>query len=248
MTRRHTSDLTRRFPAIAISIVAFSALFAAVLGDGDERYIYTFGGTGVAGGDVGDGGPATEAQLNYPRGPVLDGSGNLYVVDGEHHRIRRIDAERVITTIAGTGEGGFGGDGGPATEAQLAWPNGLALDGSGNLYVTDSGNNRVRRIDAEGVITTIAGTGERRGRRPGNGGPTRMADRAGAGWLGQPLCGRPQQSSNPADRCRGSDHDHRGNGGRWIRRGRRPGDGGPTPMAQRAGAGRIGQPLRGRHQ
>ena len=108
MTRRHTSDLTRRFPAIVISIVAFVAVFTAVLGAGDERYIYTFAGTGVAGGDVGDGGLATEAQLAWPNGLALGGSGSLYVTDSGNNRIRRIDAEGVITTIAGTGERGNG--------------------------------------------------------------------------------------------------------------------------------------------
>ena len=181
MRKQYGLDLTRRFPTIAIAVVAFAAAFAALLGDVNERYIYTFAGTGVAGGDVGDGGPATKAQLSSPGGLALDGSGNLYVTDLDNNQIRRINAEGVIATIAGTGEGGFGGDGGPATEAQLRWPTWLAVDGSGNLYVAESGNNRIRRIDAEGVITTIAGTGE--GGFGGDGGPATEAQLGAAGMV-----------------------------------------------------------------
>ena len=166
MRRKYASDLTRGFPTIVIAV----AVFAALLGDIEERYVFTFAGTGEAGAG-GDGGPAAEAQLNFPEGLELDGSGNLYVADTLNRRIRRIDAEGVITTIAGTGERGFSGDGGPAAEAQLTWADGLALDGSGNLYVADGG--RIRRIDAEGVITTIAGTGERG--FSGDGGPAAEA-------------------------------------------------------------------------
>ncbi|MDE0101013.1 MAG: hypothetical protein OXN89_01410 [Bryobacterales bacterium] len=118
-------------------------------------------GTGER-GYSGDGGPATEGQLGWLRGLALDASGNLYVADRSNHAVRRIDAiEGTITTVAGTGERGSGGDGGPATQAQLAGPEGLALDAAGNLYVADQLNHAVRRIDVEGTITTVAGTGER---------------------------------------------------------------------------------------
>ena len=156
MRRKYASDLTRGFPTIVIAV----AMVAALLGDIEERYVFTFAGTGKLGAG-GDGSAATEAQFFSPRRLALDGSGNLYVADTLNNRIRRIDAEGVITTLAGTGERGFGGDGGAATEAQFSWPTGLALDGSGNLYVADTLNHRIRRIDAEGVITTLAGTGER---------------------------------------------------------------------------------------
>ena len=171
MRGQFAANRIRRFPMIAITVVAFFAVFAVLGGDVEERYIYTFAGTGE-GGSGGDGGPATEAQLSGPRGLLLDGSGNLYVADTFVHRIRRIDSEGVITTIAGTGEGGSGGDGGPATEAQLANPWALAGDESGNLYVAGD-DHRIRRIDPEGVITTIAGTGERG--YGGDGGPATEA-------------------------------------------------------------------------
>ena len=131
--------------------------------------ITTIAGTGeiglYAGGFGGDGGPAVEALLDVPSGVAMDGAGNLYIADGDNHRIRKVDAIGTITTIAGTGEsefgrGGFGGDGGPAVQAQLSSPTGVALDGAGNLYIADSSNHRIRRVDFTGVITTVAGTGE----------------------------------------------------------------------------------------
>ena len=123
----------------------------------------------IAGGGVGDNGPAVAAQLHYPGSVALDGAGNLYIADTEHHRIRRIDSSGTITTIAGTGEEGSSGDGGPAFAAQLNLPAGVAVDGAGNLYIADRGNHRIRRIDPSGTITTIAGTGGRGFR--GDGGP-----------------------------------------------------------------------------
>ena len=121
--------------------------------------ITTIAGSGEYGFD-GDGGPATEAQLNYPRGVAVDGAGNLYIADASNHRIRKVDSTGTITTIAGSGERGFSGDGDPATEAQLNYPWGVAVDGAGNLYIGDSGNHRIRKVDSSGTITTIAGSGE----------------------------------------------------------------------------------------
>ncbi len=122
--------------------------------------ISTVAGTGER-GFGGDGGPATEAQLNSPTGVALDGAGNLYIVDRNNHRIRKVDSSGVISTIAGTGERGFGGDGGPATEAQLNLPTGVAADAAGNLFITEDSDRRIRMVDFSGTISTIAGTGER---------------------------------------------------------------------------------------
>jgi sugar lactone lactonase YvrE len=132
--------------------------------DTNNHRIYRVDATGVitrvagvgSGGLSGDGGPATSAQIATPYGIAVDGAGNLYVVDRNNFRIRRIDTTGTITTVAGT-TFGFGGDGGPATSAKLSTPSGVAVDHLGNVYITDA--NRVRVVDANGVITTFAGTG-----------------------------------------------------------------------------------------
>jgi trimeric autotransporter adhesin len=110
-------------------------------------------------GFSGDGGPATEAKLNNPNGVAVDSTGNLYIADYGNNRVRMVTAAGVIRTVAGNGTEGYSGDGGLATEAKLNNPNGVAVDSAGNLYIADSGNNRVRIITAAGVIRTIAGNG-----------------------------------------------------------------------------------------
>lgn len=100
-----------------------------------------------------------------PKGLLTDEMGNLYIADSGNHRIRKIDsATKIITTVAGTGEGGFNGDGGIATRAQLYEPSSIALDKAGNLYIADTRNNRIRRVDsATGIISTVAGNGKSEG-------------------------------------------------------------------------------------
>jgi sugar lactone lactonase YvrE len=123
--------------------------------------ITTAVGTGEK-GFAGDGGKASEALLNGPFDVAFDRNGNLYFSDTFNHRIRRVDAATgIISTIAGNGEAGFSGDGGPASMAALNEPYGIVVDRAGNLYTADRLNRRVRRIDASsGIITTLAGTGE----------------------------------------------------------------------------------------
>lgn len=110
-------------------------------------------------GYSGDGGPATAAQVrlcySYSSGLATDAAGNLYIADCGNHRIRKVDVAGVITTIAGTGSYGYSGDGGPATSARLNWPTGLAVDHSGTIYVADTSNDAVRKIDSSGTITTV---------------------------------------------------------------------------------------------
>lgn len=113
-------------------------------------------GNGVA-GYSGDGGPATNASLNYPKGVAVDPLGNVYIADEYNHRIRKVSGG-MITTVAGDGTASFGGDGGTATFAALDYPNGVALDGAGNLYIADTFNNRIRKVTG-GIITTVAGNG-----------------------------------------------------------------------------------------
>ncbi|MFI1973247.1 hypothetical protein BLA24_06195 [Streptomyces cinnamoneus] len=129
-----------------------------------ERVITTLAGTGEA-GSSGDGAPALRATLDQPRAVAVERTGHVLVAEWKGHRVRRIAPDGTITTVAGTGVPGYGGDGGPAVDALLNEPGGLALDDEGNLYVADYWNHRIRRISPDGLIVTVAGTG-----RPGHGG------------------------------------------------------------------------------
>lgn len=125
--------------------------------------ITTFAGTGEK-GDTGDGGPAIKANLNEPYEIVFDRAGNLYFTDMPEHVIRRIDRKSgIISRVAGTGQPGFSGDGGPATQAEFKQPHSIAFAPDGALLICDIGNNRIRRVDMKtGLISTFAGTGEKK--------------------------------------------------------------------------------------
>ena len=135
--------------------------------------VATLAGTGTA-GNFGDNAAATGASLNAPVAVVVDALGNYFFADTANNEIREISTTGIITRIAGTGTAGFSGDNGPATSASLHGPSGLAVDGAGNLYIADTGNNRVRKVTAAtGVISTFAGTGI--AGYTGNGGPAASA-------------------------------------------------------------------------
>jgi trimeric autotransporter adhesin len=159
---------------VGIALDSSGNLYIADDGNGVIRRVTASTGiiTTVAGlpGDSsysGDGGPAVKAQLHGPEGVAVDASGNLYIADTLNNVIRKVSASTgIITTAAGNGynaginSGGFGGDHGPATSAELSYPEGVALDASGNLYISDTLNMRLRRVDAStGIITTVAGNG-----------------------------------------------------------------------------------------
>ena len=118
-------------------------------------------------GFSGDGGPAVKASLSqFPCGLAIDGFGNLYIADTLNHRIRKVAPDGLITTVAGNGVRAFSGDGGPATAASLAYPRGVAVDSAGALYIADEMNYRIRKVTADGKITTIAGPGVPGGQSP----------------------------------------------------------------------------------
>lgn len=120
--------------------------------------ITTVAGNGTQ-GFSGDGGSATSASLNIPWGVAADADGNFYIADTYNYRVRKVDTSGVITTLAGNGVYGYSGDGGPATSASLRETYDIAVDSSGNFYLADEGNHRVRKVDPSGVITTVAGNG-----------------------------------------------------------------------------------------
>ncbi len=156
-------------PAIAAKLGSLS--FGAIDGNGGlylpekngrvrhlraDGIIETVAGTGLA-GFSGDGGPASEAKFNLPNAAAVGPDGSLYITDLFNHRIRKVSPDGVISTFAGRGR--FGGDQGPASAAILNDPVGVALDGSGNLYFSESAGARIRKVDASGTIVTVAGTG-----------------------------------------------------------------------------------------
>ena len=153
--------------ARTISIWGFTSLMATGALLQAQSTITTIAGNGNA-GFSGDGGPAISASFNQPVYVVLDAGGNLIIADSMNHRVRKVSPSGVVTTVAGTGTAGFSGDGGAATQAALNQPLGLCLDETGNLYVADVANNRIRRVTPAGTISTVAGNGTRAA--GGNGG------------------------------------------------------------------------------
>jgi hypothetical protein len=122
--------------------------------------IITVAGTGKP-GYSGDDGPATQARLYWPVGLALDAAGNIYIADFYNLRVRKVSLDGTITTVAGTGQPGFSGDGGKAKDAGLNFPTGLAVDSAGHLFVADRDNYRVRKVSPEGIISTVAGIGKK---------------------------------------------------------------------------------------
>jgi len=131
-------------------VAAATGIITTVAGNGRPAY-------------AGDNGPATAASIAFPNGVAVDATGNLYIADYSNHRIRRIAAATgIITTLAGNGSAADGGDGGPASAASLRWPAHVVVDAAGNVYIADSGNNRVRKVAfATGNISTVAGNGSK---------------------------------------------------------------------------------------
>jgi RHS repeat-associated protein len=143
-----------------------------------DGIITTTAGNGVL-GYSGDGGPATQARLNAPSSVAVAADGSLYIADEVNHRVRRVSPDGIITTVAGIGAFGYDGDGGPATQARLNLPRGVAVAADGSVYIADFGNHRIRRVGTAGMITTVAGNGTQGS--GGDGGPATQASLSATG-------------------------------------------------------------------
>jgi sugar lactone lactonase YvrE len=161
-----------------VAVDAAGNIYVADTGNNVVRMVDTTGvittiaGTGMP-DYLGDKGPAIDAALNAPSDVAVDTHGNLYITDAGNSCIRKVDSAGVITTVVGTGESGYEGDGGPAAKALLNSPSNVAIDASGNLYISDAGNNVIRKVSTAGIVTTAVGTG--RGGFSGDNGPAASA-------------------------------------------------------------------------
>jgi uncharacterized protein (TIGR03437 family) len=170
---------TQGYLAAGVGVDSIGNLYIADWGNAVIRKVApdgtlsTVAGNGTQ-GYSGDGGPATNAQLSHPYAVAVDASGNLYIVDSQNDRIRKVTPSGIIMTVAGGGTSGNRGDGGPATKARLRLPLGVAVDGQGNLYIVDFGNLCIRMVTASGTIVTIAGNGIQG--YAGDGGPAVSAE------------------------------------------------------------------------
>jgi uncharacterized protein (TIGR03437 family) len=152
---------------VLVSLPSFLSLASA-----QTEIIKTVAGS--ANSALGDGGPATSASLNMPQSVAVDSSGDLFIADTNNARIREVSPAGIITTVAGNGCCGYGGDGQQATSAALNMPQSVAVDSSGNIYIADTGNNVLRKVSTNGIITTVAGKDELVG-YAGDGGPANAA-------------------------------------------------------------------------
>ena len=166
----------------------------------------------------GDGGPATSASIyisSNHNGLAVDDAGNLYIADDGHHRIRKVSPSGIITTVAGTGKINFSGDGGPATSATLYRPSGVAVDSAGNIYIADTQNVRIRKVDTLGNISTVAGNGSIG--YSGDGGPATNAALFYPMGVAVDACRKHLYRGSKCLRCeegeQGWNHQH--GGGQW---------------------------------
>jgi sugar lactone lactonase YvrE len=166
-----------RVQPFAVAVDPAGDLFIAVPDEGrvlkmtPDGTLTPFAGIGHR-GYSGDGGPAIQAQLDGPQSLAADGAGNLFIGE-DNNRVRKVSPDGIITTYAGNGKPGSSGDGGPATQAQLGWPIGLAADSAGSLFIADADQYRVRKVTPDGIISTVAGTGQ--AQLSGVGGPATSA-------------------------------------------------------------------------
>jgi Concanavalin A-like lectin/glucanases superfamily/Immunoglobulin domain/Regulator of chromosome condensation (RCC1) repeat len=159
-----SSRLNLMDPPCGVTVDILGNLFVADTANNRIRKVNTNGvimtvaGNGTA-GYTGNGGAATNASFSSPAGIVVDASGNLFIADWGNNVIRKVATNGIITAVAGTGTAGYSGDGGLALNATLKGPNGIAVDAFGNLFIADTDNNRIRKVNTNGIIATVAGNG-----------------------------------------------------------------------------------------
>jgi sugar lactone lactonase YvrE len=150
-------------------------------------------------GFSGDGGSATKTQLDIATGIAVDAARNIYIADSYNNRICKVNSAGIITTIAGTSVGNVSGNGGPATSARLQVPRGIAVDHTGDLYISDTNNNRARKIGTAAVITTFAGNGEAKFSGEGSSVPYNVAiDNMGNVYIAAQSFGRTRKGGGSA--------------------------------------------------
>jgi uncharacterized protein (TIGR03437 family) len=178
---RGDGGLATSAPLGVVTGVAVDSAGNVFAADGNNNIVVKISPAGVltvvAGNGIygysGDGGPATSASLRLPSGVAVDAAGNLFIADWTNCRVRKVSPGGIISTVAGNGNAGFSGDGGPATSASLNFPQGVAVDAAGNLFIADSQNDRVRKVSPGGIISTVAGNGSQG--FSGDGGPATSA-------------------------------------------------------------------------
>jgi hypothetical protein len=162
VTRKRKIKLYMKYSCIfnkGFHFAVFVILMACAPRVVTAQVITTLAGDGMTLGNTGDGGYASFATINTPGGLLVDKKGNIFIADMSANKIRKINAYGVITTVCGYGSGGVSGDGGPATAAKVSAPMGMAMDTIGNLFFADAFNNRIRKIDTGGIISTVVGNG-----------------------------------------------------------------------------------------
>ncbi len=163
---------------VSVFVDGLGNIYIAITINSRIRKVDTSGNINTVAGNgtlefYGDGRPATRASLRGPSSVFVDGLGNIYIADTINNRIRKVDTSGIISTVAGNGNRGFSGDRGPATRARLYSPSGVFVDGWGIIYIADRLNHRIRKVDTSGIISTVAGNGNRG--FSGDGGPAKFA-------------------------------------------------------------------------